>query len=1229
MQLTMKSKFLHVLLVLAMCLMLVSSVVPVGANEVTQILTVDVTAPATANQGDTYEVSAEIDNIGTDNATGVIAVLTVSGNAVIATGANPRLVGAIDAVDPGSQTVSWWLTATGGGDVHLRVDVSSDNSTSGSDHVVVAQTATAPDINPLVVTITDPTSHVHEGQEFVVTSAIYNPSQEDVYGVKAVIHVDDNATWVSGGEAALSDHAQYIDRIEAGETWTVSWTYVCTAADADADFIVSARINDFGGAEDVVSDFNSDDLTVEQEDARFHVDITSPEWHQVMVENQNYTVSATITSTGENCDAEAYISFEEDNAVWVSGGDETEEGYPIELGDMVDGQTVTVSWVLRSAADDSSMRIEVGVESIETIAANDEYDDCVRIEQITPDHPLLNVEVEGPAGVISHSDSAAYVGQSFCIHGFVTNEGEEPALNVTATLTMDAGAAFVTGESATKTLGTIPAGMTYPVQWTVKCTAVGSTIFTVTANGLDDITFEPIADHGHATVRQIERKDISVMITHPENVSGDPQYGPAADSDLYLEFIVTNEGYTELTDVVANLEITGNATWNDGGDHVDGTSKTGHHIHVADSLAPGASVSITRVPNPLADNETAWLLNCTGEDNATAQIWTNLAVNVTAESVSCDCVAEASDDVDIWQKYLHVNIYQPSDEEFCVGADIIVNATALNAVLNTLGNSMASISWTGPVYLVSGWGSSISLGAITSGSTADTAATTQGGWHLECYDSGTVVITVTVSGIGPGNLTYTNHDTYTFEIVEDPAIEVTLDGPADGTYYLLGDSFEVTGIVTNTGCTSLDNITVTLTESDDFAWDVVTIDGGNPEDVGHLAIGAHRHVTWEVTATAVCEADFHADVTASSVCDSVSDASNSLSVNVIDLDIDVDALTADNEPDDLDDIMPFSPDGQVDFIVQTGETFSIDATLTNDDNDTLCPCVIEDVTAHIDICGYASLVPGESDTKTVGDLYDDIVDEDGDSTGGKAQWTVVCDRPGFVMITVTAIVTINGQELTVNSHDFIIQVPSHTSYEIPLAKDWNYMSLPIIPDSTDIEAVLFDIEGQYNQVWSYQNGVWTVFIPGAADSLYTAMGITKLTTMEPGLGYIIRMIYPDIVRGQGYEMGTSAVDLPPTYDLNAGWNLIGFKTMDFDKVAGEAGAITQAHDSMRVGYYLNTIDTNYNGVIITQEARFLRYLEPGMGWQELHDNDAMWIGKGYWLYASTPNLVIVPPVVAE
>jgi len=206
----------------------------------------------------------------------------------------------------------------------------------------------------------------------------------------------------------------------------------------------------------------------------------------------------------------------------------------------------------------------------------------------------------------------------------------------------------------------------------------------------------------------------------------------------------------------------------------------------------------------------------------------------------------------------------------------------------------------------------------------------------------------------------------------------------------------------------------------------------------------------------------------------------------------------------------------------------------------------------------------------------------------------------------------------------VYEAVEEITYNCTLAVGWNYISLPLIPEDDDIEVVLASLEGKYDQIWAYVDGEWQVYLPGQPDEYYIITGLTKLEKVADGLGYAIKMTEVGNLTGTGLEIEIGAI-VPPTYSVSVSWNLVGFKTMDFNS----DGQITQGADTMKARHYLKTMDQDADGEIIGDEVWYLRFYDPGTGqFYELYDSSNMLVCRGYWLYARVAG-EISPPIEPE
>jgi len=159
---------------------------------------------------------------------------------------------------------------------------------------------------------------------------------------------------------------------------------------------------------------------------------------------------------------------------------------------------------------------------------------------------------------------------------------------------------------------------------------------------------------------------------------------------------------------------------------------------------------------------------------------------------------------------------------------------------------------------------------------------------------------------------------------------------------------------------------------------------------------------------------------------------------------------------------------------------------------------------------------------------------------------------------------------------------------IPLNQGWNLISLPLIPNDSDIEVVLAGVSGigTVNTVWSYENEVWYSY--NSANNT----GNT-LSTMEDGKGYWIYMNNAGgvlTVSGTETSVGDeNNIPSIPSYSVNPSWNLIGFKS------------VTEITAGDYINNYISNPVSNYS------------IWKFNKGYSSLSSSDYMEPGYGYWL----------------
>ncbi len=176
----------------------------------------------------------------------------------------------------------------------------------------------------------------------------------------------------------------------------------------------------------------------------------------------------------------------------------------------------------------------------------------------------------------------------------------------------------------------------------------------------------------------------------------------------------------------------------------------------------------------------------------------------------------------------------------------------------------------------------------------------------------------------------------------------------------------------------------------------------------------------------------------------------------------------------------------------------------------------------------------------------------------------------------------------------------HTSCTIQLNEGWNLISLPLIPNNADINEVLAGLseEGSVDVVQYYDNesGEWLSYL---ADT-----GLGDLTTMEDGKGYWVYANQSTALTINGHETNNPPATPVNTYEVNNGWNLLGFKSTENMSVIDYTN--NQIGDNDLMWGYKN----NAYKLIYPVTSGGSNIMEPGFG---------------YWLYVSGNGYTITPP----
>jgi hypothetical protein len=184
-----------------------------------------------------------------------------------------------------------------------------------------------------------------------------------------------------------------------------------------------------------------------------------------------------------------------------------------------------------------------------------------------------------------------------------------------------------------------------------------------------------------------------------------------------------------------------------------------------------------------------------------------------------------------------------------------------------------------------------------------------------------------------------------------------------------------------------------------------------------------------------------------------------------------------------------------------------------------------DVTLTISIDRYATVKAGAI-TRTVGAL-------NSGATSTNYTWTIQCTGDGFSRITVSPSGKVGGTAIpaaALTRDTVTVRQGEFEDANITLVEGWNLISLPLIPLDSSVNAVVAGILDDVKSVW-YWSGRWYSFVPG---------GPSDLTSMRDGKAYWINMKAAQNLTLAGRKNAVPPA-LPPTYDVVAGWNMVGLK----------------------------------------------------------------------------------------
>lgn len=942
-----------------------------------------------------FTVTATIENEGCTAATGVSAELKkIAGPGDVSITDPVKAIGTIPRL--GKETVTWDVTCTDLGDVTFEVHVTSTvGGTPVSDPVTIHQKDFIVDVSAEAIDPPDliPAITVSTCQDFTVTSRLYNCKETTITDVTATIDYSAVGAELKGmvviecydiggvlkegypKEIAATETVP-IDRICSCCYCDVTWTLHCIST-KDGAITVTAKESEM---------YLDDDSVAIVQEWKAHLvggihthlgkvsdNTLEPEQVSEFGKCQDFTVVVPVTNIGE-ADAES-VSV----TIALTGPAELLAGETLtkEIGEIPGKESAKAIWELHCTGT-GDVTIEVtdisGIdENTEKAITNIDIPCPISVTQVAA--PLLDVVIVQP----KDCDEFAKC-EEFCVKAKVTNTGGAEISIVKATIILSDHPEDVTPatraerasyEPATKTLGNIPAGMTYEVGWVVHCKAQGDVKIVVKAESVAPalaVESDPVIVH------QVVPAEIECKILSPVQ---DSAYVATCQ-----EFAVT----AKITNLPGSCAVTITTS------PLVSISPTGA-AHVVSGPTPAPPWTLKGGESVIV----SWTLHCDkAEEVGCGVLDTKITIKVSGMDAK-DHAVTAECDVTVHQypvANLVVDITAPADgstykvcDTFDVTATITntgwADAWDVSATLSVFPEGSARITEGGyekPVGTLVGHG--------TDGSKTIS-------WTLHCKEACESTITITPSGLDecgchlkqaynttsgqwelslesePGRAIedrFIEPDSITVkqEPWKEAWLELDVSYPADGTEFYVGDDFAVTATVTNIGDATASGVDLSIDPGAKAS--VVSGPTGTwPKDI---AAGAEAVAMWTLS----CDSAGYSLIEVSTSA-SPNIAKNNVTVKQVEPPVDVPVLA-------VDVVAPAQ--------VYVGQDYQVTAIVTNEGDATAT-----DVTATLEINGPADTA--EALEKAVGTIAA--------GSSKSRTWELSCLDAGGVTVVVTAVGT--------------------------------------------------------------------------------------------------------------------------------------------------------------------------------------------------------------------------------
>lgn len=207
-------------------------------------------------------------------------------------------------------------------------------------------------------------------------------------------------------------------------------------------------------------------------------------------------------------------------------------------------------------------------------------------------------------------------------------------------------------------------------------------------------------------------------------------------------------------------------------------------------------------------------------------------------------------------------------------------------------------------------------------------------------------------------------------------------------------------------------------------------------------------------------------------------------------------------------------------------------------------------------------------------------------------WSYTLPTTGDYRLYSTSLLETDENEPNNRTFITITIVPANLHAMLPVSVGWNLISTPLIPKNTSVPDVFLDMDGDTTWTIIQHYDVQDINDPWKSWASSKPQNLNDLKLVDNKMG--VWLYVPDVADlGDGFIKVHGNISGPVAIDLDTGWNLVGFPSMnDRDRNA--------TLNNLEFGTDVDSIWT-FDGTM--QE------------WNEMGPSDSFESGRGYWIHS--------------